>query len=855
MRITSLASPVAVRPLLVPRATTSNPSAASAISTYKATGLAKAVVIEDSAENIQAKWGDLKALANAGKISAFKLTDATKPTLSLKASDLGKDSTALLGKVSAVALVKVSDTSDNIATNLNDLQAQAAKLLSIEQSGTKAALGITAAQLKSASAALSKIDGGTYTLSVSGVGASTLAGVLANAKVTTFGVTDTSGNIAANLSALTGAGARLSSITQSGVKAALSITAAQLSSATATLAKIDGNTDNAYSLSVVGARASQVSDLASNAKVTAFSLIDTATNVAGNLVDLKANNAKLKAIALTDTSAVLSVKVDDLTSAAGVLAKITSKFTYQIADSSANISAGLNTLQAKVKSIASLTLTDTGRPTLAVTSTQYKQDAAVLAEISGAALSVKLSGNYADYTVTTNKDGSLSLSIPKTSPLTGAEKASRAADLNTYKGVNFLEFKDFTAFGDTGDANLNALLSGGTNFWWTNGTGAKASDTQVKAGVYGLDATSAKHEFTYSFMRTLPDTATPQDQNGFVEMNDTQKAAVTDAFSYLSSLINVTFTLSDATTGTADINFGTNNQANSAGYANPPNGSGEHPVFLMLDKASPSNQSFSYGSYGWQTVIHEIGHTMGLKHPGNYNAGGGGTPGPYLPKATDNSRFSVMSYTAAPDANKVTTLSNGYSYTGMSPSTYMTYDIAALQYIYGANTTSDADTTHQTLSFTKDWQGFQTVWAADGGTLDASALTRANIIDLREGAYSSIGIQTYGKTTFGMNNVGLAFGSYLDNIKGGLATDAFFVDASNIDTTQSIDGSEGSDIVYLNGNASEWTVSDWDGINDTNGTATNSLTQKTITLTNIEKIKYYDSKAYATTHSAIDLNA
>jgi hypothetical protein len=855
MRITSLASPVAVRPLLVPRGATSNPSAASAISTYKATGLAKAVVIEDSAENIQAKWGDLKALANAGKISAFKLTDATKPTLSLKASDLGKDSTALLGKVSAVALVKVSDTSDNIATNLNDLQAQAAKLLSIEQSGTKAVLGITAAQLKSASAALAKIDGGSYTLSVSGVGASTLAGVMANAKVTTFSVTDTSGNIAANLNALTGAGDRLSSITQSGVKAALSITAAQLSSATATLAKIDGNTDNAYSLSVVGARASQVSDLASNAKVTAFSLIDTATNVAGNLVDLKANNAKLKAIALTDTSAVLSVKVDDLTSAAGVLAKITSKFTYQIADSSANISAGLDTLQAKVKSIASLTLTDTGRPTLAVTSTQYKQDAAVLAKISGAALSVKLSGNYADYTVTTNKDGSLSLSIPKTSPLTGAEKASRAADLNTYKGVNFLEFKDFTAFGDTGDANLNALLSGGTNFWWTNGTGAKASDTQVKAGVYGLDATSAKHEFTYSFMRTLPDTATPQDQNGFVEMNDTQKAAVTDAFSYLSSLINVTFTLSDATTGTADINFGTNNQANSAGYANPPNGSGEHPVFLMLDKASPSNQSFSYGSYGWQTVIHEIGHTMGLKHPGNYNAGGGGTTGPYLPKATDNSRFSVMSYTAAPDANKVTTLSNGYSYTGMSPSTYMTYDIAALQYIYGANTTSDADTTHQTLSFTKDWQGFQTVWAADGGTLDASALTRANIIDLREGAYSSIGIQTYGKTTFGMNNVGLAFGSYLDNIKGGLATDAFFVDASNIDTTQSIDGSEGSDIVYLNGNASEWTVSDWDGINDTNGTATNSLTQKTITLTNIEKIKYYDSKAYATTHSAIDLNA
>lgn len=214
-----------------------------------------------------------------------------------------------------------------------------------------------------------------------------------------------------------------------------------------------------------------------------------------------------------------------------------------------------------------------------------------------------------------------------------------------------------------------------------------------------------------------------------------------------------------------------------------------------------------------------------------------------------------MSYTAATDANTVTTTGSGYSYTGMSPSTYMSYDIAALQYIYGANTTSEADTAHQTLNFSKDWQGFQTVWAADGGTLDASAMTRSNIIDLREGAYSSVGLQTFGKTTFGMNNVGLAYGSYLDTVKGGSASDAFFVDANNIDNSQSIDGGAGADIVYLNGNASEWSVSDWNGTSATNGTATNKLTQKIITLSNIENIKYYDSKVYATTHSAIDLNA
>jgi serralysin len=34
--------------------------------------------------------------------------------------------------------------------------------------------------------------------------------------------------------------------------------------------------------------------------------------------------------------------------------------------------------------------------------------------------------------------------------------------------------------------------------------------------------------------------------------------------------------------------------------------------------------------------MHEIGHALGLKHPGNYNAGGGTSPGPFLSKSLDN---------------------------------------------------------------------------------------------------------------------------------------------------------------------------------------------------------------------------
>lgn len=867
MSITSLSRSAAIVRPQVFKAPVVNPTAESAVATYKSTGLAKAVVIQDTAANINAQWNDLKTLANAGKISAFKITDATKQTLTLTATDLA-NSTALMGKIAAVATLKVSDSSANIASNLDLLQAQAGKLGSIEQSGTKSALSITAAQLKSASAALAKIDAGAYTLSLTGVNASTLSAVQANAKVTSFSFTDTSVNIALKLDALQLVGNKLTSISQSGTKTALTITAAQLSSNSATLDKIDASADAPYTLSITGVQTSQLSDIATNTKITSFSVNDTAAHVSEALTALQTANTKIKTITLTDAAPALSVKVADFTSAAGVLAKITSKFTYKVSDSSANISAALDTLQAKVKSISSLALTDTERPTLSVTATQYKKDSAVIAKISGAALSVKFSGNYAEYGITAKTDGTFVVSDSK----------KRVDESNTFKGANFFEFKDFTAFGDTGDANLNALLSGGTNFWWSNGQGAKSSDTQIKAGVYGLDTSSAKHDFTYSFMGdTLPATATAQDQNGYAPMTDVQKAAVVDAFSYLSSLVNVTFTLSNSAAGDADINFGTNSQTSSAGYANPPNGSGDHKVFLMLDKDEVSNASFSYGSYGWQTLIHEIGHTMGLKHPGNYNAGGGGAAAPYLPKTTDNSRYSVMSYNRAADTGYVTRSGQSYSSNApLSPKTYMLYDIAALQYIYGANTSGDDVVPYQTIEYGSDWQGIQSVWTPEGGTLNASAMgaTQSNIIDFREGAFSSIGIvatdaaayvasftksiQSFIKTNqtyFGFNNTALAYGSYLDGAVGGAATDAFFVDSNNIEETQTIDGGSGSDIVYLNGSINDWTLSSWDGSGDTSGTATNTVTNKTVNLANIEKIKYYDSKVYATTHSAIDLKA
>jgi serralysin len=85
------------------------------------------------------------------------------------------------------------------------------------------------------------------------------------------------------------------------------------------------------------------------------------------------------------------------------------------------------------------------------------------------------------------------------------------------------------------------------------------------------------------------------------------------------------------------------------------------------------------GSPGYGTMIHEIGHAMGLKHPYEYrntteDAEIEEIPdGIFLPPELDHRHNTVMSY-------------NGRDFQGrQNAQTLMNYDIQALQYLYGVN--------------------------------------------------------------------------------------------------------------------------------------------------------------------------
>lgn len=309
----------------------------------------------------------------------------------------------------------------------------------------------------------------------------------------------------------------------------------------------------------------------------------------------------------------------------------------------------------------------------------------------------------------------------------------------------------------SGNKNIDALLMGGTADWWHSSKVPTVGTQQVAPGVKAFDSNSSMNNLTYSFLHSTP---AGQKMSGFASMDAAQKQAMRDALAYYSKLINVSFTeLTDGSEG--NLNFGMNDQGSaSAAYAYLP-GTLPTPdktyMFLSNNQtyASTNNDAgMQPGQYGWLTAIHEIGHNLGLKHPGNYNGNNGTAPGPFLPKKTDNRQYSIMSYHT--DA----------ATWGICNTTPMLYDVAALQFLYGANTSASTASSAK-FTFTSGHSYLQNIWSTNGtDTIDVSGLTNPSNINLTSGTFSSINI--VGAVTSsqysGNSNVSIAYGSQINNV-------------------------------------------------------------------------------------------
>lgn len=337
---------------------------------------------------------------------------------------------------------------------------------------------------------------------------------------------------------------------------------------------------------------------------------------------------------------------------------------------------------------------------------------------------------------------------------------------------------------------------------------------------YALDSNSLPLTITYSFpwinglsaVFSAPAGASysssgEPDASQRFGLNTTQQMAATLALTAWSDVANIKFSsISETTTNVGDIRFAFSSATSLAkwwGYANYPNSYWPSGGDIWINADNGNDLDWSIGSSNFEALIHEIGHALGLKHPFEGDV--------TLSSGLDNTINSVMSYTGLnniyPNAGYVNGKYDWLTYF-INPETPMVYDIAAIQYIYGAN--NNYKTGDDTYTFDPSKPFFKTIWDAGGSdTISASNFSLSCVIDLTPGTYSSLHYPRPADTgglavTYdGTNNLGIAFNCIIENAIGGSGNDKITGNIAN----NSLNGGPGNDVMY--GAAGNDTF-DWD---------------------------------------------
>jgi serralysin len=274
-----------------------------------------------------------------------------------------------------------------------------------------------------------------------------------------------------------------------------------------------------------------------------------------------------------------------------------------------------------------------------------------------------------------------------------------------------------------------------------------------------------------------------------------QEAAFQTALDQYASVCNLTFAAA-ATPADANIVWWLAPQsvmgAGTLGMHEVPDAT-VAPIYGYFNYQDSTWSNLQPGSIGFVTIIHELGHAMGLAHP---HDGGDHADATIFPGVTGP--WSIG--TAGLNQGIWTTMSynDGWSQ-APSPSTVygaqatlMAFDVAALQTLYGANTaTRTGDDTYTLPSATGPGSAWSCVWDAGGvDTITNAGSTKACTINLNDAPLTGAAAGGYVSRDVGViGGFTIAHGATIENAVGGGGNDTLVGNAA----ANVLDGGAGSD--------------------------------------------------------------